>query len=305
MSEILGDIVVYSLSNDISINRTELESRVKDTPMLKDLIPKCMGIATAFRKATDEAIRGFSNVELREVPLRLCPDNSVVRTIELVEYSEHQHEPTIKQVASLCLDKETGEIHYNLHKKTLGATIVDKAIKEFHRLYSKILTIKEIREYIQRTFYVCYSIKLRRNGGIDFIPEQAFDYLDGLIKSLNGFDGIDFTRITVANVEKNRIALCKFFLNQMDDYLKDELQRLTRRETKGLFLPVNEFVKALFSTHAGIAVINRMVQRFEIAVIKVDIYTILLEGEMDSSLLEKMKDAKEELDITLDEMKDW
>ena len=97
----------------------------------------------------------------------------------------------------------------------------------------------------------------------------------------------------------------KYIIKLRKPLLKDELQRLTRRETKGLFLPINEFIKALFSTHAGIAVINRMVQRFEIAVIKVNIYTILLEGEMDSSLLEKMKDAKEELDITLDEMKDW
>ena len=307
MSEILGDIVVYSLSNDISINRQELEDRVKSDEVLKVLVPKCMGIATAFRKATDEAIRGYDGIELREVPARFCPDNSLVRNIELVEYTEGQSEPSIKQVATMCLDKETGEIHYNLYKKSLGATIVDKSIKEFHRLYSKILTIKEIREYIQRTLYCCYSVKLRRNGGIDFVPEKTFDCLENLIKSLDGFVGIDFTRISVSNIEKNRISICKFFLKQMDDYLKDEIFRLTHKVStvENIFLPVREFTRALFSTNAGIAVINRMLQRFNIAVIKVDIYTDLLSKEMDANFLSKMKEAKEELEIALDERKEW
>ena len=298
MSE-LGIEVIYSTSSDNLVSCDEIEERAEKYKIPLDLLPRPIGEESLFKRATSSMATNVctneSPIICRELPKNKSPKNTVVRVFEkrLVD------KDILIEMATMFFNKTTGNIKYSIITEE-GRDIIEKVLKKCsNEGYS---TEKEVRASIQRASNVFMGVKLRRNGGVFFIPKQFVPYWDNYAKIYKGHNCIEFADITVNDDFRGKNTIYNAIEKEIKESICDEIGKFGVEVSPSGRL--NDIVKAfkdtVISGEIKIDAFSNMVKRFYLYVKKVKVYKDLIGSDLDG-IYYQVVSAKEFLEEEFNE----
>lgn len=155
----LGDICFWMLS-DATINRSDLESKWKNTGLPAELLPEPPTIEKAFKLAVREAQIGLSDRLIRPVI-----DDEAHVVFAVVHEAKHGEVLVYTQEAKIELDLLTGTVNSDHPAHDLVAAVQARfaALRDTH-------APDDIRRTITRTLQHLSAVLLRDSGAIWYVP---------------------------------------------------------------------------------------------------------------------------------------
>ena len=312
----LGYFVVYGLSTDIHIPYDQYFKAAERGNVPLELLPMPLNPIGAFKRATTK-IRDMHKADAEPIVVKQIPstqDNVIMRTFEKrMKSSENdtkrmesgkQYVPVYKPILTIMFDKDTCDMTYRTFTQdSEGQDIFNLVQKEYNKICGKA-NIQQVRATIQKAFHAYGSIKVRGNGGLDFIPLQHMDEWRVVSNFLDQFDGIDIDEWDMMDSDRNRAKVEKSLLDDIGDSVYDEINKIEKQteKTKGdknLNQLIVDFGKVLKKNQSsdekiGTEALERMLHRYEDTMTKVALYKELLNTDL-SVIDSQIAIAKEQL----------
>lgn len=279
MSEI-GIEVIYSTASDNLVSRCEMEQRADKYGIPYDLLPRVIGEGSLFKRATTSMATKSNTSEepiiCRELSKQKSPKNTIVRVFE----KRIANTTALKEVATMFFDKNTGLIKYSILTEE-GRGIVNSVLDSCNR--DGYSSEKEVRASIQRASDVFMGVKLRKNGGVFFIPQQFVSCWDNYAKIFEGHKCVEFEYITVSCDDRSKKTIFNAIERDIKDSICDEISKfgVSVSSNNDIVSIVRAFKDTVISGNIKIDAFNNMVNRFKLYVKKVNTYEQLIGFDLD------------------------
>lgn len=294
----LGTIVMYSLSVDVHIPYKDFFNEAQNCGVPLHLLPMPLSPVGAFKRATTGLKETFQKMEepvfIKEVPSTL--PNIIMRTFEKRIRSSKEdtirmekgkdYIPAYKPIITIMFDVNTNGLTYSLYDKS-GKDIFKKVEDRYNEICG-CANIQQVRATIQSAFRHYGSIKLRGNGGVDFIPAQYDSEWKAFTRFLDKFDGIDIMELNVRNDSHNKATLKNALIDDIGDSVCDEIKKLNGKTSGSTDLSklVTDFAEALKENQLskdkkiGASALESMLNRYHETMDKVMLYKELLNTDL-------------------------
>ena len=307
----LGQLVMYSMDSHAKVGMNELKDLAYRRNLDISLIPNPLSDKGAFQRATTWAA---GSVVLNENPI-ICKEienNSdyIVRTFERrVSDSDETVEkvttgekniPIYEHVATMIYNRATGQVSHTILQPE-GNEVVGKALARYKET-AWCYNIQQLREMVQNFFRRYSSIPVRRNGGVNFIPNVYASDFKKFTKFCDELDvGIDITTFDIKNTADNRSNVADALNDHLAESLEDEIKKLHGKTTGNVKLTelIADFSTALRGGKLGKDGLATMAQRFQDTMKIVNEYRDLLQIDLDQTAAQ-IEVAKKQLLNLLD-----
>lgn len=279
MSE-LGIEVIYSTSSDNLVSRDEMEKRADKYGIPFELLPRIINEDSLFKRTTSSMATNICTNEepiiCRELSKQNSPKNTIVRVFE----KRIANTNTLVEMATMFFNKKTGYIKYSILTEE-GRNIVKRVLEKCNTEgYS---SEKEVRASIQRAASAFMGVRLRKNGGVFFIPKQFVPHWDNYAKIYKGQNCVEFVDITVTDDFRGKITIYNAIERDIKESICDEIAKfgVSVSPDERLNDIVKKFKDTVASGEIKIDAFNNMVKRFALYVQKVKIYKELIGSDLD------------------------
>lgn len=247
-ADILGNLVITSISRDIKIEPADLDAIFKDLDVSDEFFPPEINLRDAFRKACSAVKEqkfkdGDNTVKLmiRDVISdKERIEKQVVREVSSSSNVPLEYTPLFQAVIEGERNKEefkTSILDYNYSPREYDILQeIEKQWKENSCYYDG----EFIRRLVMRFLDSISSIAVKRSGGVYFVPQRCSDEvakLDALIKRIVEkqptasveygecwvvpvIDGEDRRAMVASGIEETAKSASDSLMTEMADYLK-------------------------------------------------------------------------------------
>lgn len=301
----LGTLVMYSLKTDCHVSYADMSILTNQYGIPQVLVPDQQSKTGAFQRATtlvaSRIVRNESPVLCKEIK---DTDGFIVRTFEkrLVDTEESkevieegkENIPVYEHIATMMFDKNRGMINSHIIKPE-GESFVREAMKKYNELCDG-MHITQVRKMIQRAFDYYGSIKLRHNGGVNFIPQENSIEFSKFCNLCNDIDGVDVITLDIKFSNNNKDTIAEALNNTVNDTLEDEIKKLKGKTTGNKMLTelVADFSELLNNKGANKEALNSAIIRFDKTKKIVEQYQELLDIDMTQTK-EQLEIAKQQI----------
>ena len=293
----LGSIVMYGLSVDLHIPYADFFKEAEKNGVPLHLLPMPLSPTGAFKRSTTGLKETFQKMEepifIKEVPS--TKENIIMRTFEKrIKSSKEdtermekgkQYIPTYKPIVTIMFDTFTSDMTYQLFEKE-GKEIFRKVQDRYNELCG-MANIQQVRATIQNAFRYYGSIKLRGNGGVDFIPAQHLQEWRNVTNFLDKFNGIDIKEFDLSVSPRNKKEIEDSLYDDIGDSICDEIKKLNGKTTGSNSLNelITEFSKVLKENQSSKdalknGALETMLNRYNETMEKVKLYKELLNTDL-------------------------
>lgn len=279
MSE-LGIEVIYSTSSDNLVSRDEMEKRADKYGIPFELLPRIINEDSLFKRATSSMATNICTNEepiiCRELSKQNSPKNTIVRVFE----KRIANTNILVEMATMFFNKKNGSIKYSILTEE-GRDIVKRVLEQCNT--DGYSSEKEVRASIQKASFVFMGVKLRKNGGVFFIPRQFVSYWDNYAKIYKGQNCVEFVDITVNDDFRGKITIYNAIERDIKESICDEIAKfgVSVNPDERLNDIVKKFKDVVSSGEIKIDAFNNMVNRFSLYEKKVKIYKELIGSDLD------------------------
>lgn len=296
----LGTLVMYSLKNDCHVSYADMNVLSSKFNVPDFLIPDQQSKQGAFQRATtlvaSRIVRNESPVLCKEIK---NTDGFIVRTFEkrLVDTEESkeiieegkENIPVYEHIATMMFDKQRFTINSHVIQPE-GESFVNEAMKKYNELCDG-MHITQVRKMVQGAFDYYGSIKLRHNGGVNFIPQENATEFNRFCNLCNSIDGVDLMTLDIKFTANNKETIAEALNETVNDSLEEEIKKLKGKTTGNKMLTelVADFTELINNKSTGTEALNSAINRFDKTRRIVEQYQELLDIDMTQT--------KEQLDI--------
>lgn len=301
----LGTLVMYSLKSDCHVSYADMSVLSNKFNVPDFLIPDQQSKQGAFQRATtlvaSRIVRNESPVLCKEIT---STDEFIVRTFEkrLVDTDESkevieegkENIPIYEHIATMMFDKKRFTINSHIIKPE-GESFVREAMKKYNELCDG-MHITQVRKMVQNAFDYYGSIKLRHNGGVNFIPQENSKEFSKFCDLCNSIDGVDVMTLDIKFSSNNKDTIAEALNNTVNDTLEDEIKKLKGKTTGNKMLTelVADFSELINNKSTRVEALNSAITRFDKTRRIVEQYQELLDIDMTQT--------KEQLAIAKDQV---
>ena len=293
----LGTIVMYSLSTDMHIPYDKFAKEAQKCQVPLHLLPLPLSPVGAFKRSCTGLRETFNALPepifIKEVPSTL--PHTIMRTFEKRVKSSKEdtirmekgkdYVPVYKPIVTIMFDTFTGDMTYQLFEKE-GKDIFKKVEAKYKETCG-CANIQQVRATIQSAFKYYGSIRLRHNGGVDFIPAQYSQEWSNFTKFLSAFKGIEILELNVRNDSHNKASLKTALMDDIGDSIEEEIKKLNGKTTgsKSLQELITDFGQVLKENQSskekvGSGALESMLNRYKETMEKVSLYKELLNTDL-------------------------
>ena len=296
----IGNIVMYSLSTGIKVPIQDILQGASAYNIPTHLLAQSQSTTGAFKKACTEVAGDISRGGTPCVRKIMVEDNEQViivfekRTDDTVEDIEaaiagEDYVPTYPPVLRLIYSKLSGKVEDAVVYRECGNDVYSKVMEKFWGI-NNVYTIKQMRATIQSAFNYYGSIKMRHNGGVNFVPHTRIKEWRNFTNFIEQFEGVQIMELSVGNTQHNRNTVRTAFEESVHETLEDEIKRLGGmcEGHKQLNELVSDFAQVLHEYAKGV---NResqrnslanMLGRFKEVMANVQTYKDLLDADLSA-----------------------
>lgn len=309
----IGNIVMYSLSTDISVPIQDVLAQASANNIPPVLLPPPQNDKGAFQKAcTEVAVNMTAKTGNPCVRKMIAEDDqylTVVFEMRMPDTDDdvqsaiagNDYVPTYPPILRINYDKVAGKIDNSRVYKEVGRSVLGRVERRFNAMKTTY-TIKQMRASIQSAFDYYGTIKLRHNGGVNFVPHTRIKDWRNYTNFIESFEGVQIMELSVGNTAHNKNTVRDALSVSVNDTLEDEIKRLGGKcnGSKELNELVADFSKALkdYSAQKMTATKHQMLEgmlaRFKATMLNVDAYKVLLNADL-SSIDSQVDIAKQQL----------
>ena len=310
----IGNIVMYSLSTGISVPIQDVLAQASAYNIPRELLPEAQGDVGAFKKACTEVAGNMTartgNPCVRSIVYEDSDSLSVVFEWRMDDTEEDieaaiaglDYVPTYPPVLRITYSKTAGKIdNAHVYNKDVGRPILAH-VEARYNATRVTYTIKQMRASIQSAFAYYGTIKLRHNGGVNFVPHTRIKEWRNYTNFIESFEGVEIMELSVGNTQHNRNTVRDALSVSVNDTIEDEIKRLGGKcsGSKELNELVADFGKALadYGTQKMTATKHQMLEcmlaRFKATMSNVDAYKNLLNADL-SNIDSQVELAKKQL----------
>ena len=294
----LGSIVMYGLSVDLHIPYADFFKEAERCNVPLSILPMPLSPVGAFKRATTGMKETFQKQEepifIKEVPSTI--PYTIMRTFEKrIKSSKEdtirmekgkQYVPAYKPIITIMFDVNTEALTYQLYEKE-GKDIFKKVEARYNELVG-MANIQQVRATIQNAFKRYGSIKLRGNGGVDFIPAQNLNEWRNVTAFLDKFNGIDIKEFDLSSSSHNKKEIKDSLMDDIGDSICDEIKKLNGKTngSKSLQELITDFSEVLKDNQLsadnkiGSSALESMLNRYNDTMEKVKLYKELLNTDL-------------------------
>ena len=297
----IGNIVMYSLSTSINIPVQDVFDSAKRNNVPYHILARPQGDTGAFKKACTEiasAITRGGDPCVRKIIkeddefLTVVFEKRMPDTEEdiALAFAGEDYVPTYPPILRIIYSKYSGQIeNAKVYHKLAGECVLKKVERRYNETRSAY-TIKQMRATIQCAFDYYGSIKLRHNGGVNFIPHTKIKEWRNFTNFVEEFSGVEIMELSVGNTQHNKNTVLSAFKSSVNESLEDEIARLGGKceGSKELNELVADFSKALKDYAKGGMrstqkdALANMLGRFRETMAHAKIYRDLLDADLSS-----------------------
>lgn len=290
----LGTLVMYSLKQDCKVGYYDMYDLQAKYNVPRELIPDQQSKQGAFQKATTlvagRVVRNQSPVLCKEI---IVDKYRIVRTFEkrVVDTEESkeiisegkQNIPVYEHIATMIFDKGTQTINTRVLRPE-GEQVVQDSLKNYNELCDG-MHIALIRKMIQKAFDHYGSIKLRHNGGVNFIPQENSKEFDRFCNLCNNIEGVDIMTLEIKYSSNNKGTIAEALDNTINDSIEDEIKKLDGKTTGNKMLTelVADFSELINNKSVHKEALASAITRFDKTLKIVKQYQELLEIDLSQT----------------------
>ena len=307
----LGIAVIYSTASNVLVYREQMEERAEKYGIPFELLPKEVGEESLFKRVTSSMTTNICKNEepllCRELPKSKSPNNTVVRVFEKRDADNDarkvingESSPVFRQLATMFFNKDTYEIKYNIFSEE-GRDIVNRVMADCS-VEEGFSTEKEIRTSIQKAFDLFMGVKLRKNGGVEFIPAQNIPLWEKYSKIFKGYGCVEFVEVSVCDDARGKVSVYNGIEDDIKGFFSGEIYKFgeecdTKKPLRDIVL---QFKGCVDNNEIKIDALNNMYNRFVAYVKKVKMYKELIGSDLDDIYF-KVRACKDYLQEILEE----
>ncbi len=231
--DLLGEVGWWTLSQNSQITHEDLVKLFDQHGFDKDLIPKPVAPKRAFRRAIEDARQQFAGEVF--IP-KIDKDGNDISwtTIQRVKVDDDLHEHAFHQETAVRFiyipgrkgQEEDGVITTDFDAgqdpqevDSLVAEVVRK-IKESYYRHRKVLSMNDLRTTIKRVLDSGLAMRIRRDGGVYFVPQQHTGVVNALQEILVQIDcRWDSYPIPVGQKSKVKINFMEAFEDEVHGFM--------------------------------------------------------------------------------------
>ena len=276
----LGVEVVYSTNSEQLVALNLLEERAIKNGVPLELLPRPIGEESLFKRATSSMATNVCTNETpilcRELPSSRSPKNTVVRVFEKIQATKGERSSDISQLATMFFDKKTGRIWYSILSED-GRSVVNEVLKRCNT-NDEFSTEKEIRASILRAASSFLGVRLRKNGGVFFIPKSSSPHWDKYSRVFYGLGCVEFVQTTVCDDDRSKRTIYNAVENDVKEFFCDEILRFGTKidVNEKLGYIISQFKNCVVNGNIKIDAWNNMVTRFTKYQMKINVYNTLI-----------------------------
>ena len=309
----IGNIVMYSLSTDISVPIQDVLAQASTYNIPTVLLPQPQNDKGAFQKAcTEVAVTMSAKTGNPCVRKAIAEDSRYLTMVFEMRMPDTEEDvasaingddyvPTYPPILRINYDKVAGKIDNSRVYKEIGRSVLGRVENRFNTMKTTY-TIKQMRASIQSAFDYYGTIKLRHNGGVNFVPYTRLKEWRDYTNFIESFEGVEIMELSVGNTQHNRNTVRDALSVSVNDTIEDEIKRLGGKcnGSKELNELVADFAKALkdYGTQRMTATKHQMLEgmlaRFKTTMLNVDSYKLLLNADL-SNIDSQVDIAKKQL----------
>jgi len=236
----LGTLAMYSLRTDSRVAIQDLRDLFTQYQVPLHLIPNPLSHAGAFQRATTMVATKVVKSDCPIICKEIQSDKDyIVRTFEkrLMETPEDIEKikegsegiPVYCHVATMVYNRPTGLINKCvLHPE--GQEVVNRAMQNFNEI-NGWHNIQQIRKMIQNALRFYGAIDLRRNGGVNFIPENNTEDFGRFCKVCDQINGVEIITLDIKFTQNNKAAIAEALQEHINDSIEEEIKELNGKTT--------------------------------------------------------------------------
>ena len=232
----IGNIVMYSLSTGINVPIHKVLEEASLYKIPTHLLMNAQSTTGAFRKACTEVASSITRTETPCVRKIIAEDNDILTIVfeKRMEDTEDDiqcaiagddYVPTYPPVLRINYNKLSGTVQDCRVYQPCGDEIFRKVMDKYDSMRGSY-TIKQMRGTIQSAFDYYGSIKLRHNGGVNFIPHTKIKEWRNFTNFIECFEGVEIMELSVGNTQHNKNTVRSAFESSINETLEEEIERL-------------------------------------------------------------------------------